>query len=112
MQNHAGLPYVPLQGHESRLGHYYRHLYQMVWYVDEQGSQIDKYEFVKIIRAQLSTHEQALLLLNSLTPIGNDWWEKKLIVTYRMVQNLPLTFFTTGEIDLLELFGLRYFEGQ
>jgi len=68
--------YTPFEGHQSRLGHYYRHLYQMTRYVDEQSIDINKYEYVKTIRAQLSTHEQALLLLNSLTPVGQDWWAK------------------------------------
>jgi hypothetical protein len=57
--------YVPFEGHQSRLGHYYRHLYQMVRYVDLQMLNINKYEYVKTIRAQLSTHEQALLLVTA-----------------------------------------------
>jgi hypothetical protein len=29
-------PYIPFEGHQSRLGHYYRRLYQAVKYVDQQ----------------------------------------------------------------------------
>jgi Putative phage abortive infection protein len=105
--------YTPFEGHQSRLGHYYRHLYQMVRYVDEQVIVIDKYEYVKTIRAQLSTHEQALLLVNSLTPIGKNWWEKKLLDQYRMVQNIPRDFFDPlTEIDVSELFNRGYFEWE
>jgi len=107
------LAYKPFEGHQSRLGHYYRHLYQTVCYVDKQKLDLDKYEFVKTIRAQLSTHEQALLLLNSLTPIGQNWWEKDLIVKYRMVQNLPREFFEPqSEINVSEIFDSGYFEWE
>ena len=105
--------FVPFEGHQPRLGHYYRHLYQAVRYVDHQTLKIDKYEYIKTIRAQLTTHEQALLLLNSRTPIGNDWWDAGFIKNYRMVQNLPEDFFNPKtELDLKTLFPANYFEWQ
>ena len=107
------LGFVPFEGHQSRLGHYYRHLYQAVRYVDQQLIGIDKYEYVKTIRAQLTTHEQALLLVNSLTPIGNDWWARDLMLGYRMVQNMPKHFFDPGaELDVSTLFPTMYFEWE
>jgi hypothetical protein len=105
--------YTPFEGHQSRLGHYYRHLYQMVRYVDQQTLDVDKYEYVKTIRAQLSTHEQALLLVNSLTPMGQDWWRRNLIVNYRLVQNIPRDFFESStELDMSTLFKPGYFEWE
>jgi hypothetical protein len=105
--------FTPFEGHQSRLGHYYRHLYQTVCYVDIQATDIDKYEYVKTLRAQLTTHEQALLLINSLTPIGRKWWEKDLITRYKLVQNLPRAFFDkTSEIDTESMFPSDYFEWQ
>ena len=105
--------YDPFEGHQSRLGHYYRHLYQMVRYVDQTELDVDKYEFVKTIRAQLSTHEQALLLINSLTPLGHNWWEQDLIVKYRLVKNIPREFFDpTIELDAGSLFKPGYFEWE
>jgi hypothetical protein len=107
------LGFVPFEGHQSRLGHYYRHLYQAVKYVDQQILDIDKYEYVKTIRAQLTTHEQALLLINSLTPIGGEWWIKGFILNYRMAQNLPRDFFEPlTELDLSTLFPPNYFEWE
>ena len=109
----SNLGYVPFEGHQSHLGHYYRHLYQMIRYVDEQAINIDKYEYAKTIRAQLSTHEQALLLVNSLTPIGRNWWTKNLIVNYRLVQNIPREFFDSStELDTSEEFKPGYFEWE
>jgi hypothetical protein len=105
------LGYLPFEGHQSRLGHYYRHLFQSVRFVDRQTLDIDKYEFVKTIRAQLSTHEQALLLLNSLTPLGRNWWAHDLVNKYRLVQNLPREFFdSVTELDLERMFPSEYFE--
>jgi hypothetical protein len=105
--------YVPFEGHQSRLGHYYRHLYQTVCYVDNQVLGINKYEYVKTVRAQLTTHEQALLLINSLAPMGQNWWRKDLIKRYRMVQNLPQDFFDkTSELDIQSIFGPGYFEWE
>jgi hypothetical protein len=72
-----------------------------------------KYEYVKTIRAQLSTHEQALLLLNSLTPMGRNWWQNGLITRYRLVKNIPGDFFDRKqEIDVESLFPATYFEFQ
>lgn len=114
-REHQGL-YL-FDGHQSRLGHYYRHLYQMVRYVDQQGADVldesRKREHVRTIRAQLSTHEQALLLLNSLTPMGHNWWDKGLVVNYQLVKNLPLDFLDpSSEVDAENLFVPGYFEWQ
>lgn len=113
VQGERKLAYVPFEGHQSRLGHYYRHLYQAIRYVDEQKLAIDRYQYVKTIRAQLSNHEQALLLLNSLTPIGKDWWKNGYVLRYRLVQNIPRDFFDRAtEIDLATLFPAGYFEWE
>jgi putative phage abortive infection protein len=111
----AGL--IMFDGHQHRLGHYYRHLYQLVTYVDQQQSSLlsdsEKYEYVKTVRAQLSTHEQGLLLLDSLTPVGHRWWDEGLITKYRLVKNLPPNFFDSlYEFDMCKLFEKGYFESD
>lgn len=112
-QTEKKLAYVPFEGHQSRLGHYYRHLYQAIRYVDQQTFRIDKYQYVKTIRAQLSNHEQVLLLLNSLTPIGAGWWTMGYMLNYRMTQNIPREFFEpTDELNLSALFPAGYFEWE
>lgn len=107
--------YTPFEGHQSRLGHYYRHLYQTIGYIDEQDINIDKYSYAKTVRAQLSTHEQALLLLNSITSIGKSWWTKGFMNKYKMVQNIPENFFeSNNEVDISDFFDDTepYFEWQ
>ena len=69
--------------------------------------------YVKRLRAQLSTHEQALLLVNSLTPIGENWWKKGLIIRYGMVKNLPHHFMRPVlDVQALGLFEKYYFEWE
>lgn len=88
-------------GNQYQLGHYFRHLFQTVKYVDEQPnwlfSQTEKYDYVKTLRAQMSNYEQALLFINSLTIMGRNWEytnkdSKCLITTYSLIKNLPQKF--------------------
>lgn len=105
-------PFIPFEGHQSRLGDYYRYLFQIVKYVDSSKLDINKYEYIKIIRAQLSNHEQALLLINSFSSLGDDWWKKNnYIKTYKFVSNIPNAFFNPeNEINLTTIFNKGYFE--
>lgn len=104
--------YLPFEGHQSRLGHYYRHLYQSVVYVHKQPMELkEKIKYVKMLRAQLSTHEQALLFINSLTPVGSAWWDSNLILDYKLIKNVPQKFFDPEtEIDITSYFSSDYFE--
>ena len=113
IRSQRGFRFTPFEGHQPRLGHYYRHLYQSITYVDNQKIDIDKYGYIKTIRAQLTTHEQALLFINCLTEMGENWWKKDLLIRYRFVKNIPKDFFdTTNEIDLDSYFPIDYFEWQ
>ena len=98
-------------GHQFRLGHFFRHLFQSYKYLNNHKdlSENEKYAYGKMYRAQLSTYEQALLFINSISSIGMKWEftpEKQtdaniktnLITTYNLIKNLP------GE----HLFGIRY----
>ena len=103
--------YVPFEGHQSRLGHYYRHLFQSIAYCHNKKIDIDKYEYIKLIRAQLSNHEQALLFLNSISKLGKPWKDDNLIKTYRLIKNIPEDFFDPKkEIDIKEIYPEMIFE--
>jgi hypothetical protein len=100
-------------GHQFRLGHYFRHLFQSFKYLDS-SKDLDKegrYNYAKMLRAQLSTYEQALLFINSISTLGMEWeylpdfnkitQEKKsleLITKYDLIKNLP------GE----HIYGIKY----
>lgn len=89
-------------GYQYQLGHFFRHLFQAVKYIDEQPwwlLDIDKKkDYIKTLRAQMSNYEQALLLINSLSHVGRKWeydqkkHDKKLISKYSMVKNIPQYF--------------------
>lgn len=97
-------------GQQHRLGHYFRHLYQSINYINSQKylSQKEKYFYVKTFRAQLSTYEQELLFINSLSMLGMAWELKpifnknyfefinkkraknlQLITNYNLIKNVP-----------------------
>ena len=76
---------------------------------DINNSFITKYKYGKMLRAQLSTYEQAILLINSISSLGmkwdynpekyeNDKINPKLITEFQLIKNLP------GE----QMFGIKY----
>ncbi len=102
-------------GHQHRLGHYFRHLFQTYKYLNynEDLTEKEKYFYAKTLRAQLSTYEQALLFINSISSLGMKWELKpevellkkgetiencKIITKYNLIKNLPGYHF----------FGIRY----
>ncbi len=111
------IKYKPFQGHQSRLGHYFRNLYQIVKFVHFQKilSDSEKYDYVRSIRTQLSNHEQAFLLLNIISDLGHSWREsdKDFLKKYKLIRNIPNGFFSTDELKLSDYFPLEnmeYFE--
>jgi hypothetical protein len=103
--------YFPFDGHSSRLGHYYRHLYQSVkmavtenFYSDllsEEEVKLKRYQYVKLLRVQLSNHEQALMYFNAFFVAGQVWWEDSpkddlgnekqvsYFLEWRIIKNVP-----------------------
>lgn len=86
--------------HNVLLGHYYRHMFQMLKLVENASflDEKEKYGYAKQLRAQLNDDEQVLLYYNSLSDIGKDWIvalgqkdRKKmcLIARFRMIKNIP-----------------------
>lgn len=110
--------YLRYDGQQSRLGHYFRHMFQTVKYINGQPANLfsydEKYNYIKTLRAQLSTHEQAILFFNSLTELGAPWEMKqtdansKLITKYNLIKNLPAGF--TNQIDPKFYYPNVYFE--
>ncbi|SNT28614.1 Putative phage abortive infection protein [Ekhidna lutea] len=105
--------FEPFDGHVSKLAHYFRHLYQAIKLattdsildnIDKSIEYKNRYEYVKLIRVQLSNHEQTLIYYNSFFTAGKIWWgdntiEKKTVkngveydlsyfLDYAMIKNL------------------------
>ena len=80
----------------SQLGHYYRHIYHIVRFVEHQNILDDneKYQYVKMLRSQLSDDEQVLFYYNALSAMGEPWIRHKegelpLIIKYKLIKNIP-----------------------
>lgn len=85
--------YKPFAGHASRLGHYFRHLYltvKSVVFSDILKTDEEKMRYLKILRAQLSNHEQIMLFYNWLSTFGGGWEnnEHHFFTEYNMIHNL------------------------
>ncbi len=84
--------YYPLfEGHENKLGHYYRHLYHTVKFVALENEFLtypEKRKYLRILRAQLSNYEQAMLFYNYLAYAPEWEKENKFLTNYRMIHNL------------------------
>jgi hypothetical protein len=92
VQNFA---FVPFEGHQSRLAHYYRHLYQTVQYIKNHLGVSAGLQYVDILRAQLTNHEQALIYVNSLSDVGAPWKEQGLLEDFQLIKNIPRGFFNS-----------------
>ncbi len=90
--------FYPFDGHVSKLGHTFRHLFDMVKFVienDELTGQ-EQYDYVKMIRGQLSNHEQAILYWNSIWTNKDVWWKYEndnhsyhILIDYGLIKNIP-----------------------
>lgn len=122
-ENNQTLPrverkYLIHDGNQSRLGHYFRHLYQTAKFIDNQPSRLlsyeDKYFYLKTLRAQLSNYEQAIFLYNSLTYLGANWEfnineeNRQLITKYNLIKNIPQGF--TSDLNPKIYFPNVFFE--
>jgi len=90
-------------GHQFRLGHYFRHLYQSVSFINKlQNSPGElQRDWVKHLRGQLSTPEQVLFFLNSLSQLGRVWElentktgaaverSHQMVTDYKLIKNIP-----------------------
>lgn len=103
--------YKPFSGHQSRLGHYYRHLFQTVKFVVNYDGEVlsysDKRNYLRILRAQLSNHEQLMLFYNWYSGYGLKWEQEDgnhFFTDYRMIHNIPETLIF-NDINLVDLFN-------
>jgi hypothetical protein len=83
--------YMPIfKSCQSVLGHYFRYLYNIFQFIDNAGIDNKKKLFYgKLVRAQLSNHELAVLYYNCLSHLGNQKF-KPLAEEYRLFKNLPI----------------------
>lgn len=110
-------------GHQLQLGHYFRHLFQTINYINKQPRELlsydDKYEYIKTLRAQLSTQEQVIFFFNSMSILGEQWEKKyeteankQLITKYNLIKNIPKGYIPGINIAQPNFYSLVEYENQ
>lgn len=90
-------------GHQSKLGHYYRQNYMIIKFIDDfKDEKIDynkRWEYSKLLRSLYSNHEQIMFYLNSVSILGRNWEldhkkdsNKKWITKYDLIRNIPKSY--------------------
>jgi hypothetical protein len=78
--------------YQDSIGHYFRNLYRIIKFIKENKviDEAEKRTYIGIIRAQLSSYEQALLLYNLLSKYG---YEKflPLVKEFRLLEGLDVS---------------------
>lgn len=95
-------------GHQIRLAHYFRHLFHTVKFINDNKSIsfTQKFEYIQILRAQLSIYEIAILFFHSLSDLGEPWEKRKYVSNYALIRNLPPEF--TKEINPEKYYKIKY----
>lgn len=107
------LKFKLFRGQSFLLGHYYRHLFQTVKFIVDQKEEFisypEKRNYLRILRAQLSDHEQALLFYNWKAGFGSSWENEtnKFFTDYRMIHNINNTMIFK-DFNLTEIFRLDH----
>lgn len=108
------------------LGRYYRHLFQIVKYVDGQDDTLFegknwKEDYIGLLRSQMSDYEQVLLYYYSQSSVGSAWDENHYIEKYQLIKNIPFASIYGGagippierykdEINEAKSQGMMFFE--
>lgn len=70
------------------VGHYFRHLYNIVEFVDKSASEVGEKKFyTDLVRAQLSSTELGLLFYHGLSDRGAEF--RDLVEKYALFENIP-----------------------
>ena len=87
--------------YQAQVGHYLRHLYNMVKFVDEKDflTYEEKKRYTNLIRAQLSSYELAFLFSNCLSDEEKDF--KPLVEKYALLKNIDFNLLLSNEHEKL-----------
>lgn len=99
-------------GFQNTFGHYFRHLFLVVKFINDNKelNYNEKWEYSKLLRTQLSNHEQLFFFLNSISILGRNWelnilskrnedLNNRLITKYDLIKNIPIAYREDFEIN-------------
>lgn len=107
-----------LNGLQSFLSHYFRHLFQTIEFINKQAYLTfdEKYYYVKTLRGQLSNYELVIFFYNSISPLGRNWelgqseFRNKLVTKYQFIKNMPLSLVI--DVDVRKFYPEIEFESE
>lgn len=115
---------IPFSGYHTQLGHYYRTIYHIVTFVvsNKDLSWTEKYDYIKILRSQLSNYEQILLFINACWESHEVWWNDKskkdnngnpyrYLLDYALVKNIPFSVMEEIGVDIAEVYKEKLGDG-
>lgn len=71
------------------VGHYFRNLFQIIKFIDESGlSDTDVEKYARILRAQLSSDEIAVLFFNCISPKVDNGQFREYVRKYKLLEHL------------------------
>ncbi|PTQ86800.1 putative phage abortive infection protein [Agitococcus lubricus] len=93
--------------HNYIFGHYFRNLFQILKFIAEMElDEEKKYKYAKIIRAQMSTMELAILLINCTENMVDKGEFRNLLVKFSFLKHLGLDLKKDGKNEIVRLKGV------
>lgn len=85
--------YCSFQDSENHLlGHYFRNIYQVLKFISESNLPLSQqHRYSRLLRAQLSADELALLFFNCICPSVDSGEFKSLVIKYKMLEHLRIS---------------------
>jgi hypothetical protein len=97
---------------KEELSHYYKIIYRIFKVVDESDlDEADKFQYITILRSQLSENEMLAIYYNSQSRYGEQLY--RFILRYNFLKHLPAISkpefkgYLTGQINFSDLLGLN-----
>lgn len=86
--------YALFRPNQNYLSVYFRNIYNIIKMVDSSNllSEVEKKEYIKVLRAQFSNAELFVLFFNLISRFGKKWVDNTYISKYELIQNLPLGY--------------------
>jgi len=93
---------------QTILSAYFRNMYNAIKLIDDEDNFTadEKYELIKIYRAQLSNPELYILFFNIISPFGKKWREKDYVKKYNLIKNIPHDYL--DGYDAKKYFDIEY----
>lgn len=83
------------------LGHYFRNLYQILNFIDNCDLTFQtKKKLTNILRAQISTSELAVLLINCIDDMVDNGEFRALLIKYAFLEHIPLKLTTNNSVSV------------